>query len=582
MASSLSLSSLVTLALGLSLAPSVTWVVDASSFLGPVPVHLESNLEGEHVLLTEIESVLGSEHRTFTEKRLASIKRAVLPIFTAMPKNEHGKLGHAATSYALYRIFVQRHAWFVTGLEPFKAMAAWNSSSATAILEQRVPEYITGLFHSRMGRGGFGVHEVAVLAATLEHLVHKESLLRLGAAYRSLVVNPEDVLSSDEVEQVLDSYMSLYILGPLVRNISTVRPEWVRALRANVTKLYPSFPQTQSFLRDVQESMAPNRDYFYFSDVTSLVEEVGDRYGRWQDYECQTLKNMLVDMEDPGTGGAGRVRLADFYGAALERGKWQLCENVEYLRQLGALDESDADDPRVIIPNYINGPSNCVASSSYYSVCCINECDELVGQIEGKLAAPDASPAQIAAMVAGMPSSTVPSNRTLSQWLLHRLGEAAQHHGGRVPLHGRLFSQWMHYAYPRECPYPHVLGATRPQTADSWVREFRKDFAANKTEMRRYVERPVARKARAAETGAVEEVSSMESAMWTMDEELVVWRPATPSPRGSWSVFSAPALAPVMRGLVFVAALVSATLGLLRASDTKISGLLHGNDKYFV
>merc|ERR1719424_1121421 len=143
-------------------------MVEANKFLGKVPVHLENNVEFEHALLSELESSLGNEHRTFTEKRLGAIKKAVQPIYAALPKNENGKLGSAATSYALYRIFVARHAWFVTGLEPFKAMAAWNSSSPTSMLEQRVPEYITGLFHSRMGRGGFGVHEVAVLAATLE------------------------------------------------------------------------------------------------------------------------------------------------------------------------------------------------------------------------------------------------------------------------------------------------------------------------------------------------------------------------------------------------------------------------------
>merc|ERR1719450_115612 len=111
-------------------------MVEANKFLGKVPIHLESNVEFEHALLTELEGSLGNEHRTFTEKRLAAIKKAVQPIFAALPKNENGKLGSAATSYALYRVFLARHAWFVIGLEPFKAMASWNASSPTAILEQ--------------------------------------------------------------------------------------------------------------------------------------------------------------------------------------------------------------------------------------------------------------------------------------------------------------------------------------------------------------------------------------------------------------------------------------------------------------
>merc|ERR1739845_120410 len=27
-------------------------------------------------------------------------------------------------------------------------------------------------------------------------------------------------------------------------------------------------------------------------------------------------------------------------------------------------------------------------------------------------------------------------------------------HGDSVPLHGRLMLQWMHFAFPYECPYP--------------------------------------------------------------------------------------------------------------------------------
>jgi len=549
---------------------------DASMFLGKVPVHLEHNHELEHALLSELEVSLGNHHRTFTEKRLGAIKKVVQPIFAALTKNEHGKLGRAATSYALYRIFVARHAWFVVGLEPFKSMSTWSDSSPTAMLDEQVPDFITGLFSTSMGKNGFGVHEVAVLAATLEHFVHKESLVRVNAAYRALGRSAEDVLSDEEVEAVMDTYMTLFVLGPLVGNVSTVSTKWVQTLRANVTTLYPGFSETQQFLRDVQQSVAPKRDYFYYSDVASLVEEVGDRYGRWQDHECRTLKDNLVEMEDQSTGGAGRVRLADFYNAALNHGKWQFSENVDYLRQLGALDESNPDNLRVIISNYVNGPSNCVASSNYYSVCCINECDELLGHIETKVAGPDASPEKILALVASQPSSTVSGNRTLAPWLTQRLQEVADHHGGLVPLHGRLFGQWMHYAFPRECPFPHVLGATQPQTAEAWVRETQREFSANSTEMTRYISLPVPQQKKAVETGKVEDVLAMESPMWTMEEELVVCREGVPSQQGATS-----ALGSWIRGLMFFGAIMSGSLALVRTMSAP-KHAFQCNEKHFV
>merc|ERR1719497_67864 len=87
-----------------------------------------------------------------------------------------------------------------------------------------------------------------------------------------------------------------------------------------------------------------------------------------------------------------------------------------------------------------------------------------------------------------MPSATVPAPRTLSDDLRSRLGEVAQHHGGQVPLHGRLFSQWLHHAYPRECPYPHKSGTTNPMTVDAWVEQNGENsMEASDEEMRRHV-----------------------------------------------------------------------------------------------
>merc|ERR1719210_3222003 len=54
---------------------------------------------------------------------------------------------------------------------------------------------------------------------------------------------------------------------------------------------------------------------------------------------------------------------------------------------------------------------------------------------------------------------------------MQHLEEIATKHQGKIPLHGRLFSQWMHHAYPRECPYPHQSSTSKPMTADEWLQE---------------------------------------------------------------------------------------------------------------
>merc|ERR1719238_216201 len=72
-------------------------------------------------------------------------------------------------------------------------------------------------------------------------------------------------------------------------------------------------------------------------------------------------------------------------------------------------------------------------------------------------------------IVSSTPSETQDAPRNLSTSLVARLNEIAGRHRGRVPLHGRLFMQWLHHAYPRECPYPHVSGTFNLVTQDEWI-----------------------------------------------------------------------------------------------------------------
>lgn len=463
------------------------------------------NPKFERSLLDEIEAALGDDHRQAAENRLGRIEEMLRPTVAALPKNEHGKLNSAAARYALHRLFVERHGWFVRGVEP--AGASWNSSSVTSVLQDRVPEHVQDLFEQRLGNQGFGLHEVAVLAAILEHLVHNESMERLQNTYAALELPTNGVVEEQDAEHAIDAYMAIYIMG---LNVSAMEPTQVRNEVAGASKTYPNWRETQVFLREVRGSVAPEAGPLSYQKVAAVVEEVGERYGRWQAAECRSFKGQLVEMEDAGTG---RVRLGDFYQSALNEGNWQFSESLEYLRELGAVDESDPMVPRVIIPNYINSPSNCIAPSEYHAVCCLDECEELIGHLERTLAAPTATPSELANLVALLPSATVAANRTLSAGLLSRLEEVGTHHHGQVPLHGRLFLQWMHHVYPRECPYPHIAGATNPRRAEQFYKETGRDVTATEEEMRQHVE-----------IALPQEIIDPEAPVdvqWTMHEEIL-------------------------------------------------------------
>merc|ERR1719401_1134443 len=59
-----------------------------------------------------------------------------------------------------------------------------------------------------------------------------------------------------------------------------------------------------------------------------------------------------------------------------------------------------------------------------------------------------------------MPPPSLGGNHTISSTLLERLYQIVARNGGMVPLHARLFAQWMHHVFPKECPYPHMPGTT--------------------------------------------------------------------------------------------------------------------------
>merc|ERR1719155_414474 len=113
---------------------------------------------------------------------------------------------------------------------------------------------------------------------------------------------------------------------------------------------------------------------------------------------------MLMEMDMHGTG---RVKLSDFYSYSKD-GAWQFLEPAEQLRQAGSLDETSTwEGPQVMIPNYINSMSNCITSAPYYSICCLNECDQVFQQLEARIAAPSATVSQI---ISALESSTFAPN----------------------------------------------------------------------------------------------------------------------------------------------------------------------------
>merc|ERR1719189_1114442 len=128
-----------------------------------------------------------------------------------------------------------------------------------------------------------------------------------------------------------------------------------------------------------------------------------------------------------------------------------------------------------------------------------------------------------------------------------RLNEIATNHAGLVPLHGRLFAQWLHHAYPRECPFPHTVGTVEPM----YPEEFAEKMGGDLLEVSQDVMEEHAM--RLGKTQTILELP------WTNEEELIaehmVGRSLMPSTA-------------ILRKLAAVGALASFAVPLVRALKT--------------
>ena len=156
-------------------------------------------------------------------------------------------------------------------------------------------------------------------------------------------------------------------------------------------------------------------------------------------------------------------------------------------------------------------------------MCCIDECERLLGKLEREIGAPASTPAQNAQLAENLPSDTVEAPRVLSGALWRRLTELAERHEGAVPLHTRLFAQWMHHSYPRECVFPYVSGVSGPVSADEWMPEGERH--ATEEEMRQAIDETASKTdSKSTDSEAVEEPGTSEEVelMWTEQELFVV------------------------------------------------------------
>ncbi|CAE7357291.1 unnamed protein product [Symbiodinium sp. CCMP2456] len=394
-------------------------------------------------MLNSIEGSMGIKTRHWIEGQVPSFEAALQPLFTSLPsrQGQPGQLSQRVAMYALHRVFVDERGWFLHSLEEHSLHGEAPLPPITSILQNQIPSSAEQAFRACFQNGAY-MKELAVLAATLDNLVHQEVLARTMSVFKANKLPLFGSVRIDQMDTALEQVMMSYILE---EGGSASAFEAYVSGNLSISDRYPNWAELQRFLHHIEGVVMPAKStHLKFDDLSNLIHELQVHFGRWQDGECQEQMRELRKMEIEEC--PGHVNLRDFYAANLYHNKWQFSESADYLHVVGALEDSEPDSPRVIMSNYVQGPNNCVAASRYYSQCCMNPCSSHLSSLEKAVAASEVSPELLQSAV----SMVLPKPEASQSELWDRLRKIAP--DGKVALHGLAFAEWLHWAYPRDCP----------------------------------------------------------------------------------------------------------------------------------
>lgn len=402
--------------------------------------------------------------------KFARLQEELRPIFTALPKDADGRLNNGTARYALHRLFSEKHGWAIKGLQP--AGAAWMATMSVTpdvkdVTKYMVPSYLQDQLLAELGMSGFDLDALAILASTLEHLIDAEMKSIVYSAFTTLGLPVPGKRSEAEVDEILDTFMMVYAFG---LNLDASMHADVRNAKAHLAGSHSGWPQMQAFAKRVRMSISHGE--LDFQQIVQVVTKIGEDYVNWQGKDCMRVKD---ELKLKGSHHAGRVLLSEVTQSPLAGQRTLFTDSAEDLEKYGVLTTaSDGAAKEVIIPNYINSQTMCLSTASFYTACCVNECESILGKLEREVAAPAVAPAQLVRLISAMPGLA-------DQNLIGQLHDLVDQSTGLVALHGRGLAGWMNQAFPLECPAPHNQKVTNPKTPDEWME--RDDAVADLEEM---------------------------------------------------------------------------------------------------
>eukprot|EP00927_Polykrikos_kofoidii_P072697 TRINITY_DN68793_c0_g1_i1.p1 TRINITY_DN68793_c0_g1~~TRINITY_DN68793_c0_g1_i1.p1 ORF type:complete len:475 (-),score=81.51 TRINITY_DN68793_c0_g1_i1:128-1552(-) len=398
--------------------------------------------------LSRLESMFGVR-KALLRKRFEIISTAVRPDFVASPLNSLGRLNVEDAKPLVRGYFARTHGWVLRGLEPPDLTGATDLTKklhGVHILQDGDPPFASLLREASTTGRGLSEGDACAVVVALEWLILRRSLELLDAAYALNGFSVRDALSEDDLHKVLQSYLLVFREGSKADLIDDASH---RELRGKALE-DPAWGELVDFESDavaghlgMRALGSPSPSTLDRQEVEEILIKLALQYGSWQNSEC---KQMKADLKAMDKEGSGTVSLEDFHNfPADQRYGYRFSESIEHLVAIGAL----VDVRRVLIANYIHGPSNCIATSAYVAVCCLNACEGSLSELEKKTRAPRVRPARLLRTM----TEVVPEHSLLES-SKDSLFAIAKANDGGVPLRSESFARWLHKVLPYDCPRP--------------------------------------------------------------------------------------------------------------------------------
>ena len=108
------------------------------------------------------------------------------------------------------------------------------------MLKSGVPSLIIELLKDQVGIDRLGLEELAVLAATVEDLVHRDSVDLLELAYKARNLSTDEPLDKEDADLLIRTF-ALYFLLPASQKFAQSHQQAMAILERRVSRAYPGW-----------------------------------------------------------------------------------------------------------------------------------------------------------------------------------------------------------------------------------------------------------------------------------------------------------------------------------------------------